>query len=170
MVRFFARRWAKRRYIWNTEIEAATHDLNASLSALRAKEKRAYVAQLRAEADAIDENIKSMDAKLENGFWECENGHEIITSCGCALPGHAAVVHISDCIFNDFNAESCPRPGCKKPMKLIKRDQMSGHEQYESDKQRGEAEKIAEGGEQAAKHFTRQAAASRATADRIRNL
>lgn len=168
MIRFFARRWAKRRYIWNTEIEAATHDLNASLSALRAKEKRAYVAQLRAEADAIDENIKSMDANLEKGFWECENGHE----SPAQFEAGAKV---------DPLTQTCE---CGKPAKFIKLDQMSGQEKYESDKQRGEAEKIAEskrqqateeeknaeGGEQAAKHFTRQAAASRATAERIRNL
>jgi hypothetical protein len=39
-------------YIWNQELEAATTDLNAGLSALRAKEKRNFAAQLRADADA----------------------------------------------------------------------------------------------------------------------
>jgi dGTP triphosphohydrolase len=46
-------------------MEAATHDLNASLSALRAKEKRGLVAQLNAEADAIDEHIKTQEESEE---------------------------------------------------------------------------------------------------------
>jgi hypothetical protein len=58
MTRLLARFWAKRRYIFNQELEAATSDLNAGLSARRAREKRDLVAQLNAEADAIEEHIK----------------------------------------------------------------------------------------------------------------
>jgi hypothetical protein len=65
MIRFTARFWAKRRYIFNMELEAATHDLNASLSALRAREKRGLVEQLNAEADAIDTNIKTQEESEE---------------------------------------------------------------------------------------------------------
>jgi len=65
MIRFFARFWAKRRYIWHQELEAANHDLNASLSALRAKEKRPVVAQLNADADGIDANIKTQEESEE---------------------------------------------------------------------------------------------------------
>jgi hypothetical protein len=57
MSRFFARWWAKRRYIWNLEIESAMHEMNAGLSERRAKEKRRLVAQLNDEADAIDKQI-----------------------------------------------------------------------------------------------------------------
>ncbi len=57
MLRTLARFWAKRKYIWTLETESAANELNAGLSARRADEKRKLVAQLKAEADAIDKQI-----------------------------------------------------------------------------------------------------------------
>lgn len=62
MLRILARFWAKRRYIFNTELDAATNDLNAGLSARRAEEKRQLVAQLNADAEAIYKNINEQEA------------------------------------------------------------------------------------------------------------
>ncbi|HMH14712.1 MAG TPA: hypothetical protein VK578_16560 [Edaphobacter sp.] len=124
-------------------MEAATSDLHAGLSLRLAGEKRALIEQLNKDADEIEANIKSVDEKLTTGYYECENGHEISTSCGCALPGSHAFFHISDCVLNDFNKEQCPRPGCKKPMTFIKRDAMTGQEKTQSDRERDEAQTIA---------------------------
>ncbi len=57
MLRFLARVWAKRKYIWTLETEAAANELNAGLSAKRAAEKRVLVAELKAEAEAIEKQI-----------------------------------------------------------------------------------------------------------------
>lgn len=65
MTRFFARFWAKRKYIWKLETEASTIDLSAQLSANRAAEKRAPVEQLNKEADRIESNIKAESEKPE---------------------------------------------------------------------------------------------------------
>lgn len=149
-----------------------------------AAEKRSLIEKLNKEADDIEANIKAVDDKLTIGCWECENGHEIATSCGCASPGGPAFVHIADCVFNGFNAEACPGPGCNKPMKLFSLATMTGHEKYESDKERKEAQTIAEnkratakaeaknaeGSEKTAKYFQDQARNNRAIAEKIRSL
>jgi hypothetical protein len=49
MIRALAKFWAKRRYVWNQEREAATTDLNAKAAAARAAEKRALLEQLSAD-------------------------------------------------------------------------------------------------------------------------
>jgi hypothetical protein len=63
MFRALARWWAKRKYTWKQEVEAATNDLHAGLSLRLAAEKRAQIEQLNGEADAIEENIKKVDAE-----------------------------------------------------------------------------------------------------------
>jgi len=68
MLRFIATWWAKRVYIFKLEIEAATNDINAKLSANLAQEKREVVDQLNKEADAIEENIKKYSEMEANGF------------------------------------------------------------------------------------------------------
>jgi len=129
MLRFFARFYAKRRYIWHQELEAANHDLNASLSALRAKEKRALVAQLNAEADAIDAHIKTQEESEEYK----------------ALTGQAK--YEADKEKKDAqNIAEAKRAQAKEEGKLI------------------------EGGEATAKHFRQQAANGRATAEKLRKL
>jgi hypothetical protein len=129
MIRFFARWWAKRRYIFSMETEAAVHDLNAGLSAQRAKEKRSLVAQLNADADAIDESIKTQTESEEY-------------------------------------------------------KSLTGQAKYEADKEKKDAENIAEskrqqakeeerlieGGEATAKHFRQQAGNGRLTAEKLRKL
>jgi hypothetical protein len=57
MIRFFAKRRAKREYVQKLELEAATNEINAQLAMNRAKEKRAYIEQLNREADDIEANI-----------------------------------------------------------------------------------------------------------------
>jgi hypothetical protein len=184
MLRFFARFYAKRRYIWHQELEAATHDLNASLSALRAKEKRALVTQLNAEADAIEKNIQRLSDLAEVGYWVCENGHER-GKCPCASLRAEAIVHSSGCgleVIDPLKDPKCAE--CGKQLKFIKRSEMSGQEQYEADKEKKDAqniaeskrqaaaeeEKLIEGGEGTAKHFRQQAANGRATAEKLRKL
>lgn len=65
MIRFFAKRRAKREYVQKLELEAATNDLNARLAMNRAKEKRAYIDQLNKEADDIESNIATEEATDE---------------------------------------------------------------------------------------------------------
>jgi hypothetical protein len=129
MLRTLARFWAKRRYIWHQELEAANHDLNASLSAVRAKEKHALVAQLNADADAIDANIKTQEDSEEYK----------------ALTGQAK-----------YEADKE-----KKDAENIAESKRA---------QAKEEEKMIEGGEGTAKHFRQQAANVRATAERLRKL
>jgi hypothetical protein len=129
MLRILARFWAKRRYIWHQELESANHDLNASLSAVRAKEKRALVAQLNGDADRIEEQIKVG-----------ENSEEYK-----ALAGQAK-----------YEADKE-----KKDAENIAESKRS---------QAKEEEKLIEGGEATAKHFRQQAANGRATAERLRKL
>jgi len=167
MFRFIAKIAAKVQYIWRQEIEAHTNELHAGLAQRNAQEKRNLVAQLTNDADVMEARIKEVAELEEKGFWMCENGHEV---------GNDARMH---------NSEPLPGcPTCHKPAKLIKRDQMTGQEKYESDKDRGEAEKIAQSnrdkakqleneageGEKTAKYFRDLAANNRKVADRIRNL
>jgi hypothetical protein len=48
---------ARRKYIWREELNAAVQDLQADLSASRAKDKRDLIGQLNREADALDAHI-----------------------------------------------------------------------------------------------------------------
>jgi hypothetical protein len=63
MIRIIARFWAKRRYIFRQEMEAALNDLNAAVSFDRAKDKRDLVAQLNKEAEDIEKNIEKVAAE-----------------------------------------------------------------------------------------------------------
>jgi hypothetical protein len=63
MVRFFSRFWAKRKYIWHQEGEAAMNDLNAAISLQRAADKRDLIVQLNKEADDIEKNIREVAAR-----------------------------------------------------------------------------------------------------------
>ena len=56
---------ARLAYVWKQEFSAATHDLNAGVAAMNAQATRDEIAQLNAEADAIDENIKKVEAEEE---------------------------------------------------------------------------------------------------------
>jgi hypothetical protein len=188
MIKLFARIWAKHSYVFQLEHEAARTEINARLAENLAAERRQNVTKLRAEADEVesklnkeadelDARIKEYSAKEEAGFWLCENGHEH----QLGLPDPAKP---------DF-----PCPDCGKPSKFVKRDQMTGQEQYESDKERRDAEKMlaekraaaktesasrraaakdeedkAEGGEQTAKVFRANAANARTVAGKIRAL
>jgi hypothetical protein len=182
MIRTLARWWARRKYVWKIEIEAVTQDLQADLSAQRAKEKRDLAAQLRKESDDMETRVKQMAEMEEKGFWLCEEGHEWPNRCSCALPDVEPIVHSEGCRLCSINGVVKCQNG--QPMKLIKRDQMIGQEQYESDKGRKEVETMiaekrkladqhdtdAKGGEDTAKHFRGQAASSREVADRLRKL
>ena len=76
MIRFFARFWAKRKYIWKLETEAATNDLSAQLSTNRAAEKRKLAEQLNKEADAIEQNIKTETETAEYQSLEGQEKYE----------------------------------------------------------------------------------------------
>ena len=170
MIRTLARWWARRRYIFKQEFEAALEDLQAALSAQRAKDKRDLAAQLRKEADDMETRVKQMAELEEKGFWLCEDGHE--NADVRYVSGSSPVKMDEVCLV------------CDKPAKFIKRSEMTGQEKYESDKGRKEVEtmiankrqtaeqydKDAQGGDDTAKHFRRQAASSREVADRLRKL
>jgi len=169
MIRSVAKWWATIAYRWKLESEAGTNEVNAGLAAKNAQAKRQLVDRLNKEADAIEARVKQMVEMLEKGYWECEDGHEHPTA---SVPyGNTADAQWANC-------------ECGKPMKLISRATMSGKEQYESDKEREDVEKIAAErraqakeeehnatqGEAAIKFFKEQAANARATADKVRKL
>jgi hypothetical protein len=114
MFRFLAQWYAKARYVFNQETEAATNEINVGLASRRAKERRELVSQLRKEADEMDARIKEVEEKLDKGFWECENGHE--------LPDGFAVGSAKP--VSDISKAAVPCPQCGATMKLIKCDQM----------------------------------------------
>jgi hypothetical protein len=170
MFSYFAMVWAGISYRWELLVGAGKADVSAALSVNLATEKRNLVDQLNKQADDIEKRIAEVAAMEENGFWECENGHE------------------KPSIHGDFGgkdvAVDSPCPACGMPTKFISRDAMTGQEKYESDKERGEAEKIvadkrtqakaeadnAENSEKTAKYFRDQAANGRQVAEKIRNI
>jgi hypothetical protein len=180
MIRFFAKRYARVRYRFNQETEAASNDLNAGLATRLAKEKRTLVARLNAEADQMDARITEVGEMEEKGYWLCENGHEIQLSCHCAGNSGEAIVHTAACPLPDdatkdgqpiANAVTSLRcDDCGKPMKYIRRDQMTGQEKYESDKERKDAEEIAKQKRDQAKAEEENAAQSEKTAQYFRGL
>jgi hypothetical protein len=169
MVRFIAKIIAKWKYVYEQEVQAATAEINASLAGKTAFEKKKLVEQLTKEADDISKRITDMAAMEEKGFWTCENGHEQ-ADAPAFFEGREVTLPKCDI--------------CGKPLTLIKRELMSGQQQYESDKERKEAEKVAadklqqataeqenvEGSEKTTQYFRSQAAMNRALADKIRNL
>jgi hypothetical protein len=193
MTKFFARLWAKHSYVFQLEHEAARTEINARLAENLAAERRQTVAKLCAEADEVesklnkeadelDARIKEYSAKEEAGFWLCENGHE------SPEPLYSKA-------FSGIELSPPFCPTCQKPAKHVKRSEMTGQEQYESDKERRDAEKMsaekraaaktestsrraaakeeedkAEGGEQTAKVFRANAENARIVANKIRNL
>ena len=193
MIRSLARWYARRKYRWATELEAGVADLQAALSAQRAGQKRDMAAQLRKEAEGMEAHVASMTEMEEKGFWLCDNGHEkadafLRTSlkpdfkeCDDCAKNPGSPVLCDDCLKRRAGRTCLD---CKAPTKFIKRDLMTGQEKYESDKQRKEVETMiaekkkladqydtdAKGGEDTAKHFTRQAASSREVADRLQKL
>jgi hypothetical protein len=166
MLRMFARWWARKKYIFSQEVEAATNDLNAGLASKLAAEKSALITRLEAEADEMDARIKEVSELEEKGYWLCENGHE---------RG-----------FVDQPSEGAPTfcRVCQSPAKLIKRALMTGQEKYESDKERGQAEDIAKqkrdqakaeeenaaNGEKTAQYFRGLAENNRSVAEKVRRL
>ncbi|HEY2471048.1 MAG TPA: hypothetical protein VGI45_24850 [Terracidiphilus sp.] len=153
MLKFITKRWAKIRYVFNQHVEAATNDLNASLALRTGDEKRTRAVSLKTEADEMDARIKEVGALEERGYWLCENGHE--NTEAPAVPQDEG--HQITCV-------------CGKLMKLIKRDLMAGQEKYESDKERGEAQKIADQKREQAKAEEDGAGESERTAKYFRNL
>lgn len=179
MHRFIARIWAKQKYIFSQHSEAATNDLHAGLSLRLASEKRSLVETLNKEADDIEANIKSVDEKLTAGYWECEKGHEYQASCGCAGNNGLALVHESHCHLEGITLQdgkptnsdarmACPE--CFKSARFISLATMTGQEKYESDKERGEAEKIAKSKREQAKAEEENLANSEKTARYFKGL
>lgn len=168
MLKFIAKRYAKAAYVFRQHVEAETNLLNAGLALRTAEEKRTLAGQLTEQADQMDARIKEMDAKLDVGFWECEEGHE----------NPVDKVKVDD----GWHGVVCPT--CDRPANLIKRDQMTGQEKYESDRERKDAEDLAKQkrdqakaeeenaaqSEKAAKYFQALATNTRNTAEKIRKL
>jgi predicted phage terminase large subunit-like protein len=63
-MKVLARWWARRRYIWKQDFESSLEELQASLSAQRAQEKRDAAVQLRKEAEGISEGGDSGDGRM----------------------------------------------------------------------------------------------------------
>jgi hypothetical protein len=170
MLKYLARWYARKAYILKLEVEGKNHDIHAKLADLHAQQKREQSEKLNKDADAIDANIKAVAERLEAGYWECENGHE-----------HDDM-RFKDIGRPDVTGRVCLE--CEAPVKHVKRSDMSAQEQYEADKGRKEAEKMAENyrvqaaacekdlsdNEKAAQHFRRESARSRAVADEIRKI
>lgn len=167
MLTFIARRFAKLQYRFRQITEAETNELHAKLADQLAKEKREASANLTKEADEMDARIKEVSDMEERGYWTCENGDEITEGEAAVLSGSA-------------RPERCPL--CNAQGKFIKRDQMSGQEKYESDKERGEAQDIAkekrqqaeaqeqsaQESDKAAKYFRQLAENNRSVAEKLR--
>jgi hypothetical protein len=187
MLRAFATWFAKWRYRWNKEVEAGMHTWSARVAEQNAKASRDLIVKLKNEADAYEARIKQVAEMEEKGFWLCENGHED-TGCSCSNPMLAtpgtifpAIVHTAGCRFGD-DPVKCAE--CGKSMKPIKRSEMTGQEQYESDKDRKDAEKLlaarrqeitekeTDAGQQeaTAKYFRTQAESGRKLADSLREI
>lgn len=180
MLTFIAKRYAKAQYRFRQLVEAETNELHAKLADKLAKEKRDRAAQITKEADQMDARIKEVEELENKGYWLCEDGHEK-PKCTLALCDEHEGAQCKDC-----KAEAAGKPvtceECKKPMKLIKRDQMTGQEKYESDKERGEAQDIAkqkreqaaqeeqsaQESEKAAKYFRGIAQNNRSVAEKLR--
>ncbi len=167
MLRFLAKRYAKTRYQFRQLLEAETNELHAKLADMLAKEHRDNAANITKEADQMDARIKEVSEMEENGYFLCEDGHEYEMA---ALSTEIGKEHVCE--------------ECRKPTKLIKRDQMTGQEKYEADKERGEAQDIAkqkrqqaeqesqsaEESDEAAKYFRGIAQNNRSVADKLRRI
>jgi hypothetical protein len=174
MLQILAKWWAKKQYIWKQEVEAATNDIHVGLSLRLAGEKRALIEQLNKDADEIEANIKSVDEHLAAGYYECENCHETDKP-----------------FLNGTDSFSCPFPmadklngACAKPARFVSLATMSGQEKTQSDRERNEAQTIADnkratakaeeenvaGSEKTAKYFQDQAKNNRTIAEKIRSL
>lgn len=180
MLRFIAKRYAKAQYRFRQLVEAETNELHAKLADQLAKEHRTSAAQLAKEADEMDARIKEVEEMELKGYWACDEGHERLNRCSCADQDFEPFVHSEACPLCPVNGVVRCQNG--QPMKLIKRDQMSGQEKYESDKERGEAQDIAkqkraqaeeevksaEESEKAAKYFRGISKNNRTVAERVR--
>jgi hypothetical protein len=142
-LRFIAKWWANVKYRFREEEEAALKDLNASAAQYRAGERREEVKRLNAEADGIEANIKRVDELQEKGYWLCEDGHEF--TGGSILR-----------TINGVETDTCTVYDCEKPAKHIRRDLMTGQEKYESEKERREAQQMADANRRAAKEHEEQ--------------
>jgi len=65
MLRALAKWWARITYIWQLEFEAGKSDVNAAVAKRNADQVRNAVEQLNAEADAIEANVKKVEAEEE---------------------------------------------------------------------------------------------------------
>jgi hypothetical protein len=182
MLRATATWLARWKYIWNKESEAGLNEWSARVAEQRAKDSRDLIVKLTNDADELEARIKQMAEMKEKGFWLCEDGHEK-PKCMLSLCDEHEEMQCKDC-----KAESAGNPvtcdACDKPMRLIKRDLMTGQEKYDSDKGRKDAEKMlaarrqeitdkeTEAGQQeaTAKYFRQQSVSARTLAESLRNL
>lgn len=172
MFRFIAKIFAKLQYRFRQEVEAESNELHALLAFRTAEDRRASASQFNVEADAMAARIKEVAELEEKGYWLCENGHETQEPLeSTAFAG----------VELDLN-RYCPT--CGKTVKFIKRSDMSGQEKYESDRERGDAQKMADQkralakeheeaaieSDRAGKYFHDLAQKNRNVADKIRAL
>jgi hypothetical protein len=169
MLRWILTRWAKLSYISKLEREAGLNVWMGRVQQAKGTAERTTAAALTKDADFRTQRIQEMAEMEEQGYWECENGHEIQF-------GPAGAEQIAG------DAKFCP--DCDKPTKLIKRSEMSGQEKYESDKGRKESEAMladlrtqieahehqAGVHEAAADYFMTRAQKARAEADDVRKV
>ena len=166
MLRAIATWFAKWKYVWNKETEAGMHTWSARVAEMNAQANRDLIAKLKQDADALDARIKQVAEMEEKGYWLCDNGHEPEK----ARPSETSTDNL------------CPECGAK--VEWIRRENMTGQEKYESDKDRKDAEKLlaarreeignkeTEAGQQEAtgKYFRQQAESGRRLADSLRKL
>jgi transcription initiation factor IIE alpha subunit len=152
MIRFFAKIVAKLQYRWRQEVEAASNDLNALLALKTAEDKRAVASRIKVEADKMDARIKEVGELEEKGYWLCRNGHEPTEP------------------LNTGTLPDVVCPVCEGKLQFIKRSEMSGQEKYESDKERNEAQRIADEKRAQAKTQEDSAVESERAAKYFRNL
>jgi len=182
MLRAIATWFARWKYVLAKEQEAGLNLWSARVAEQKAKETRALIPELEQEADELEARIKQMAEMEEKGFWLCDNGHDK-PKCTLALCDEHEGSMCKECKTGAVgDVPNCEQ--CGKPMKSIKRSEMTGQEKYESDKDRKDAEKLlagrrqeitdkeTEAGQQdaTAKYFRQQSESSRRLADSLRKL
>jgi hypothetical protein len=183
MIRALSTWWARWKYVFAKEHEAALNEWSARVAEKNAKMSRDLIAKLKQDADDLEARIKNVADMEEKGFWLCENGHEFVKACSCAQEGVIPIVHSEMCWLVDKAGKVLCRD-CNAEAKFVKRSEMTGQEKYESDKGRKEAEDLltarreeitgketeADQQDAAAKYFRQQSQSSRKLADSLRKL
>ncbi len=169
MLRIIAKWWGKLSYRWKHEVDAAKDDLNAGLALVLAKGREEEVKEAFADADRIKEHIAQEMKALEEGYWECEDGHR---------------PHKEELTPSDSEGKFRCVKDCGKDVRYLKMSELTGKDKYEIEKELKDArtveenkrqfaegkKKEVENGHATAEHFKGRASNNREVSDRLKDL